>query len=129
MFDLAINRETGDLIFSPHVDLLGSSGENLLKQRVFIRCKIPRGTWIYDEDGSLGSNLYKISRNLTPAQLGAAAALVREALSSMEDYSIDDVQVFLTDDNRILVNASLASVTDPDEIIELSEAVDITVAV
>ena len=56
-FDLAIS-EHGDLVMSGSRDLAGISGSDQTGQRVQIRLRLHRGTWFYDEDGTLGSLLY-----------------------------------------------------------------------
>jgi hypothetical protein len=84
MWDLAIS-EHGDLIFSANRDLAGISGTDLIDQRIGIRLRLQRASWIYDDDGSLGSNLHTLI-GLSPADAQATAnALVREALREMDD--------------------------------------------
>ena len=91
-FDLAISS-LGDLIISGYRDLMGKSGQALIEQRMIIRLKIPRGSWVYDDDGSLGSQLYTLT-SMTPTQAQAVApAMVREALREMTEISVDDVRI------------------------------------
>lgn len=114
-WDLALEGESGDLIFSPTLDLLGSTGEGLTKQRILLRCRIPRGVWAYDETGELGSRLAEISRNPGPVQLANAPALVREALAPMDDISVDSVQATTDENNRLVVAVSYRPVLTEDE--------------
>ncbi|HWV45673.1 MAG TPA: hypothetical protein VN039_06580 [Nitrospira sp.] len=114
-WDLALEGESGDLIFSPTLDLLGATGDGLTKQRVLIRCRIPRGSWTYDLTGELGSRLATISRNPGPIQLANAPAMVKEALAPMEDITVDDVQATVDENNRLVVSVSYTPVLTQDE--------------
>lgn len=115
MWDLAVDGETGDLLFSPTRDLLGAVGDGLTRQRILVRCKIPRGTWVYDEIGTLGSNLYRISRSPGSKQIQDAPGYVREAVADMDDIQIHDVQVQPDENNRLVVNLTYSPVvTDED---------------
>lgn len=114
-WDLALDGDTGDLLFSPTLDLLGSTGDGLTKQRILIRCKVPRGAWEYDPDGTLGSRLQTVSRAPSPAQLAAAPGLVREALEPMDDIHIDDVQVSIDENNRLVVEVAYTPLPVVDE--------------
>jgi len=113
-WDLALDA-SGDVIFSPTLDLLGSTGDGLTKQRILIRCRVPRGSWAWDEDNTFGSRLAAISRNPSPQQLAQAPALVREALEPMTDISIDDVQVAIDDENRLVVSVTYTNIFTDDE--------------
>jgi phage gp46-like protein len=100
-WDLAL-ADNGDLIISGSRDLAGKSGTDLLEQRMTLRLKLHRGEWTYDDNDSLGSQLYRlIGENQTRAA-SLAPAYVREALREMEDeVSIDDVQVNFYDSRSI----------------------------
>lgn len=93
MWDLAV-APNGDLIISGNRDIAGKSGTDLLEQRMILRLKMHRGEWTYDDNDSLGSQLYRlIGENPTRAQ-ASAPAYVREALRDMtNEISIDDVQI------------------------------------
>lgn len=99
-WDLALS-DTGDLIFGPNRDLLGVSGQELDKQRIVVRCRIPRGSFIYDEDETLGSNLHTISRYTSARQLSLAEAYVQEALADMEGVDVEEVEAALTDEGYV----------------------------
>lgn len=114
-WDLALDGESGDILFGPTHDLLGATGDGLTKQRILLRCRIPRGTWQYDETGTLGSSLTTISSAPSAAQVAQAPALVREALEPMDDISVGDVQVSTDDQNRLIVMLNYTTVADPDE--------------
>lgn len=115
-FDIALDGESGDVIFGPTRDLLGATGDGLTKQRILLRCKVPRGSWVYDEDGTLGSRLYTISASASAAQLQQAPAYVREAVEPMDDIQLTDVSAVLDDQNRIVVAVDFINVIADDEI-------------
>lgn len=101
-FDLAIS-ENGDLIFSAIRDLQGIGGIGQVNQRVRTRLKIPLASWIYDDEGTLGSQLYTlVSSNPAEAQ-ARAEAYVREALRPMEDVNVDHVEL-VPESNGFTVN-------------------------
>lgn len=83
-FDLAIS-DHGDLIFGGARDLQGAFGTNLLEQRMKNRLKIPRGSWVFDRSGTLGSMLHRIPQRGTEAAISAVDAFVRQALAPMSD--------------------------------------------
>lgn len=112
-FDLAISGN-GDLIISGARDLQGVSGVPLLEQRMLIRLRIARGSWIYDTDGSLGSTLFSLLHESPDEVSDRAPAIVREALRGMEnEISIDDVEASVVDDSLVLViGYRVAEITD-----------------
>jgi hypothetical protein len=122
MWDLALS-ENGDLMFSPTRDLLGTTADELTKQRILVRCRIPRGSWAYDATGTLGSRLAASSRNPHASQLQQAPALVREALAPMDDIQIEDVQVSTDENNRLMVAVNFKSIISVDDQ-ETADAVD-----
>jgi len=115
-WDLQLEGATGDLVFSPAHDYAGVSGEEILRQRISIRCKIPRGTYLYDETGQLGSTLHLIPRSPSVGQIQGAEAAVMEALAPMSDeINIISVDVEKTEDNKLQVNVNFTPVlSDPD---------------
>jgi len=91
-WDLAL-APSGDLIFSPSGDLSGISGVDLLQQRMMMRMKIQRGSWTYDDDGSLGSQMVRLTGMTTTAGPSHVDAYVREALREMTEIEVDSVGV------------------------------------
>lgn len=83
----------GDVVFSPSADIQGISGIDLIEQRIRTRLKVQRGSWTYDEDGSFGSQLYRLTSMVPQAAIPQAVAYVREALREMPDIDVDDVDV------------------------------------
>lgn len=115
MWDLAVDGETGDLIFGPSRDLLGAAGSNLTDQRILVRCKIPRGSFTFDADGTLGSRLYKISSTSLDRKIKEAGALIREAVEPMDDIQVSEVNVDVDENNRIRANVKYAPIVANDE--------------
>lgn len=115
-WDMQLEGATGDLVFSPARDFAGVSGEEILRQRISIRCKIPRGTYLYDETGQLGSTLHLIPRSPSAGQVQGAEAAVLEALAPMSDeINIISVDVMKTEDNKLQVDVNFTPVlSDPD---------------
>lgn len=115
-WDIQLEGEVGDIVFTPAHDIAGVSGAGLLRQRVSMRCKVPRGTYLYDEDGDFGSNLHLVPRSPSPAHLDAAREAVTQALTPMGDeISVDDVSFEITDLNQLQVNVLFSPISvDPD---------------
>lgn len=127
-FDLALS-DTNDLIFGPTRDLLGVTGVELDKQRIQVRCKIPRGSFIYDDDGQLGSNLILVPRNPGTMQLRVAESYVHEALDDMEGISVQSVDASVSEDGinvdvkftqsgQLDADARIEDTTDEDDVVE-----------
>jgi hypothetical protein len=93
-FDLAL-APTGDILFAGSGDLQGVSGTDLIAQRMLLRLKIQRGSWTYDEDESIGSQLSRVTGMTTRGGPQHVDAFVREALRDMDEIVIDAVNVTL----------------------------------
>jgi hypothetical protein len=115
-WDIQIENEVGDIVFTPAHDIAGVGGEALLRQRVSMRCKIPRGTYLYDTDGDLGSDLHLVPRSPSPAQQEMARAAITEALEPMRDeIVIRDIEITVTEQNQLQVNVVFSPIsTDAD---------------
>lgn len=100
-WDLALDRDSGDLMFGPASDLLGCTGEILTNQRILVRSRIPRGSFIYDKDNTLGSRLFSISGASKKRQLAELPPLLREALEPMDDISIQSIDAQPLADGRV----------------------------
>lgn len=105
-WDLALDGDSGDIMFGASGDLLGVSGVPLVNQRILVRTKIPRGSWYADDTGTLGSDLYLISGAPSSSSLDVAKADVLEALVPMDDITVNDVDASITDDDRLLIVVS-----------------------
>ena len=99
-WDIALDKATGDWLFDSRRDLEQVVGPEVDRQRIFLRCKIPRGSFIYDEDDSLGSNLHLISRHPSEQQLQDARGYISEALDGMDGVTINSIDVKLTTDEE-----------------------------
>lgn len=95
-WDIALSNQ-GDLIFSASRDIAGISGVDLIKQRIRIRLRLMRGAWIYDDTGTLGSNLHTLLSSTPDKAIQAAPAYTREALRGMDEITVDDVNIGTTD--------------------------------
>jgi hypothetical protein len=101
--DLALHKGTGDILFSARGDLLTISGPEQTGQRIWIRMKVPRGEWIYDEDGTFGSNLAHVMRGLKipkNAAYSEIAQAVHEAAAPMADVELTDIEIEELDAQR-----------------------------
>lgn len=130
-FDLAI-ADNGDLILTGHRDLAGISGTALLEQRIKLRLRLHRGEWIYDLEGSLGSQLYTLSGTPSENATAYVDAYVRDALRDMEDISVVEVQSYPTTEDITLVILYQTEITGEDEDIPADEelqAITVTVPV
>jgi hypothetical protein len=92
-WDLAIS-DHGDLIFAPGKDLSYVDGVQLMNQRIINRLRIRRGSWIFNRDSSLGSDLDSVMGRPQEQQLENIPHLIQEALTPMEDeIDVHDIQV------------------------------------
>jgi hypothetical protein len=98
-FDLAISHE-GDLIFSANGDLSGCSGDRLVRQRAMVRLKIPRGSWLFDKDKSLGSDIYRYMGRSGSDLTAQIPLVVRQALRPIEELEIQNVEAEINADNE-----------------------------
>jgi phage gp46-like protein len=91
-FDIAINYSTGDFIMAPNMDIQGRTGPDVFEQRIRIRLRIQRGTWLLDPtDGELGSRILELSRVSSERAVAEVEQYVREALEPMTDITVRDV--------------------------------------
>src|ERR1051326_1570440 len=128
-YDLKISQY-GDLLFGGNRDLQGTSGLDLIEQRIWLRLKIARGSWVYDEDGTLGSQLFLAMRQ-PPAQAAAAIPMyVREALREISEIIVDDVVIEQTDLNELTLTVQYHLIRPADEdsfVLPESDALFVTV--
>jgi phage gp46-like protein len=114
-YDFALDPVTGDFLFGPTRDIIGVTGPELDEQRISIRCKIPRGTFTYDEEGTLGSFLHLISRNPSRQQMDDARGYVAEALEDMDGISIDTIDVETTESGVLNIGVKFVQTSSLDE--------------
>lgn len=114
MWDLALDPATGDLLFGPSRDLLGVTGFALVDQRILNRAKIPRGSFRYDDTGTLGSNLNKISSSPLERQLREAPALLGEAIEPMRDINVQGIDASVDENRRLSLVVRYSPVVSSD---------------
>jgi hypothetical protein len=96
-FDLMLDRATGDWLFSANMDLKPVSGDELIGQRIKIRTVIPRGTFVYDENRTLGSRLYEAMRMPSNRAMDETPAIIEEALEPMRDIAVQQILISAAD--------------------------------
>lgn len=101
-FDLALDKNN-DLLLGPNSDLLGVSGLDLIEQRIRIRLKIERGSWIYDEAGTLGSKISSVLGRSSDQAMSELNAYVHQALEAMDDISVSSVDLVPSDNDRSII--------------------------
>lgn len=132
-WDITLDTETGDWLLGPDRDIEASSGVALLRQNIFTRLKIPRGSFIYDEDGTLGSRLHSAHRMTLPRAIVEIPGMVREALADMTDVAVNDVTVSVSENNpgQLIVRITYTPVLDqvPDVIEQDQDVIDFLLTV
>jgi hypothetical protein len=106
MYDLAFS-EHSDLIVSASGDAAGISGIDLIEQRMRFRLMLRRGTWLYDEAKTMGSNLHLVIGMSPEDAENAIGPLVREALRPMDEIVVDDVQIVTADPDAPVTSITL----------------------
>ena len=92
-WDLMISNHS-DLMFGPARDWQPITGEALLQQRVILRLRMMRGSWILDDSGSLGGNLHFALQMQQPIGIEELDTLVAEALEPMSnEITVSDIEV------------------------------------
>lgn len=106
--DLAIDNN-GDLVFAGNRDLLIVEGQEQVEQRIRMRLLMPQGTFVYDSEEMIGSDISgpdlasTLRRLPTDDRIYDDLALrVQEALAPMEDIMVSDVRITASPDNRQL---------------------------
>lgn len=100
MFDLAL-AANGDLVFAANRDLAGVSGIDLIEQRIKLRLKLRRGTWLYDPERTLGSQLFRLSGASADEASTALTAYVQEALRPMASEIVVNEIRHMFDDGEV----------------------------
>jgi hypothetical protein len=119
-WDLAIS-DHGDLLFSGHRDLQFVDGAQLMNQRIINRMRIQRGSWIFNRNSSLGSDLDSVLGFSVEQQLDNVPHLIEEALVPIRD-EIDIQSIFMDTDDLGSVTAILNySLVIPDSPPDTSE--------
>lgn len=90
MFDIAL-ADTGDWLFTANRDIAGASGENVIRQRMITRLRIPRG--VVRGNPTMGSRLHEAHGYNESRAIREIPALVQDALAPMTDISVIEVEV------------------------------------
>lgn len=114
--DLAIDPNTRDLVISPRGDFSVRTGNEVVKQRIINRLRIPSGEWHLDPTGGvLGSRMKDLMRMPTFQVETDAPRVIREALEPMDDIIVHDVDVSRDVKDSRKLNVTLSySITEPD---------------
>jgi len=100
-FDLAIS-ENFDLVITGARDLAGVSGDELIAQRIVIRLRVIRGSWVLDDSNSLGSNINEVmSRSMADAEV-KLPTLIRQALTDIDEVEIVNVEIIPVSTKQVL---------------------------
>lgn len=119
-WDLAISPH-GDLIFSGGRDWQFVDGAQLMNQRIINRLRIKRGSWIFNRDSSLGSDLDLALGRASSQQLDNIPHLVSDALEPIKDeINLHDVNVTTDDLGGVFIVLSYSLIVPdlPDEIVD-----------
>lgn len=126
-YDLALSGH-GDLVVSGNRDLAGISGTDLIEQRIRLRLRVQRGSWIYDETQTLGSNLNTVIGMEPERAQSVADNLVREALIRMTEITVSGVTLLYGDkDVTTVVHYQITSEGEGSEGSEEAEVRDLTI--
>jgi hypothetical protein len=126
-YDLALSGH-GDLVVSGNRDLAGISGTDLIEQRIRLRLRVQRGSWIYDETQTLGSNLNNVIGMEPERAQSVADNLVREALIRMTEITVSGVTLIYGDkDVTTVVHYQITSEGEGSEGSEEAEVHDLTI--
>lgn len=111
--DLAIDFDSGDLIFAPNFDLATRQGSDTVEQRIRVRVRVIAGSW--DIDPTLGSNIRDALRMPIDMALQMIPLLVKEALAPMDDITVQDVECSVNPESANIIDMviSYAMVADP----------------
>jgi hypothetical protein len=124
-WDIAMSR-AGDLLFASNRDLDYVDGIELINQRIITRLRMLRGSWLFDEAGTLGSRLDLVLSEDMPEAEGDIDGLVREALDPIRnEIQIRDIHIIPQPLDRIQVIVDYLWLTPdvaplPGELIRLS---------
>jgi hypothetical protein len=126
-YDLALSGH-GDLVVSGNRDLAGISGTDLIEQRIRLRLRVQRGSWIYDETQTLGSNLNNVIGMEPERAQSVADNLVREALIRMTEITVSGVTLIYGDkDVTTVVHYQITSEGEGSEGSEEAEVHDLPI--
>lgn len=121
MWDIAINHKTGDWVFTANADIQGVSGDQVVQQRILTRLRISRGWELDPTNGTLGSRLRGDLRLPKGRAMRELPLAVREALTPMDDITIQDVLVTEESPTSLLVTIHYLTITPSGEIFQTEQ--------
>jgi len=133
-WDIAIDLQTGDLVWTGITDFASRDGSALDQQRIHVRLFIERGEFIYDPtNGALGSRLLDILRLPRARAMLEADLYVREALEPMDDIQVTNVEVVEIEEDPRVVRLNITyhprldatDVASPPETMQETFAIDV----
>jgi len=101
-YDIALSELT-DVIVNASRDLAGISGDALINQRIKTRLKIERGSWLLDDNGTLGSMIFAYFGDPMERFEDRLPDVVRQALENMTEIQIDNIDVSQNGSWQVLV--------------------------
>lgn len=119
-WDLAISQH-GDLVFSGGRDWQFVDGQQLMNQRIINRLRIKRGSWIFNRDSTLGSELDSSLGRASSQQLENIPHMVSDALEPIKDeININDVSVTTDELGGVFIALSYSMIIPdlPDEVVD-----------
>ena len=131
MWDFALDPATHDWMFGANHDLFGVDGQDLDRQRIGIRLRIPQGTFIYDHGGRFGSRLHVAQRYTGPRGIIEIPMMIEEALAEMDGIEVRNVDVTQDETDPMKVNVKLeyATVIDEEESIIEDETTELELTI
>lgn len=93
-WDIKMDGETRDWVFSASRDYANVDGMDLVRQRVMTRLFIERGTFIYDVHGDLGSRAWELLRFPHWKSEEQMNITIQEALAPMDDVEVAEIDIW-----------------------------------
>lgn len=111
-FDIALSHEY-DLVFSASGDLAGVDATNLIVQRIKLRLRIERGSWVLDDE--IGSIMTSSLARITSENFSTVDAIIRDALRPMTDIQIDEIQLTQVSATQLQAKIMFTELGDTDQ--------------
>lgn len=111
-YDYALNS-AGDWLLAANRDLDGVDGPSVTRQSIVIRLKVPRGSWVHDEDGVFGSDLDLTTATIEPERAAVKMQdTIMQALDAMDEITVTNVQIIQDEEDITKVSAQISYVLD-----------------
>jgi hypothetical protein len=92
-YDFSLHPLTGDWLWSANRDIQGVSGPDQVAQRIHTRLKVKQGSWIYDQDKTLGSLLGSMLTAPRTRVVNELSLIIEHALEPMRDVEITNIEM------------------------------------